>query len=353
MAEDAEDRTEAASARRLQNAREEGRVPLSREVPALAGLGAATVMLAALGPGAGTTLLVRLRPMLEDAGRFDSSLLPGALRATAIAIVLVAAPLVLAALAAGVAAGLLQTGLLLRPQALQPDLGRISPRRGLSRIIGKDGLVEVGKSLVKLGVFGTLAWREVAAALPSLPGAALWTPATLAARTGHAVLHLLMTMLAAQAAIAGFDVLWVRHRHARSLRMTRQELRDEHKDTDGNPQVKAKLRQLRRARARRRMMAAVPTATVVVTNPTHYAIALRYDRGAQGAPRVVAKGVDEVAARIREAATEARIPLVANPPLARALYRVELDAEIPADHFKAVAEIIAYVWRLRGRARVG
>ena len=143
----------------------------------------------------------------------------------------------------------------------------------------------------------------------------------------------------------------MRWRFAQRLRMSREDLRQEAKEADGDPAIKARLRQLRHARARRRMLAAVPTATVVVTNPTHYAVALAYERGGQGAPRVVAKGMDEVAARIRAVAAEHGVPLVANPPLARALHPVELDAEVPAEHFKAVAEMIAYVWRLRGRAR--
>jgi len=131
------------------------------------------------------------------------------------------------------------------------------------------------------------------------------------------------------------------------MRMSRQDQVDEQKEAEGDPRHKAKLRALRRARARRRMMAAVPTATVVITNPTHYAVALAYERGTQAAPRVVAKGTDEVAARIRAIARDSRVPLIANPPLARALHQVEVDAEVPAEHFKAVAEIIAYVWRLR------
>jgi len=142
----------------------------------------------------------------------------------------------------------------------------------------------------------------------------------------------------------------VRFRHTRDLRMSREDIRQEMRESEGDPLVKGRLRQLRMQRARRRMMAQVPKAAVVVTNPTHYAVALAYDRAAGGAPRVVAKGVDIVAARIREIAEENRIPLVANPPLAWALHRVELDTEIPAEHFQAVAEIIAYVWRLRGRA---
>ena len=130
--------------------------------------------------------------------------------------------------------------------------------------------------------------------------------------------------------------------------MSREDLRQEAKEADGDPKVKGRLRQLRQARAKRRMLAQVAQATVVVTNPTHYAVALRYERGKAAAPRIVAKGVDEVAARIREAATKASVPLVPNPPLARALHGLPVDAEVPAEHFKAVAEIIAYVWRLRG-----
>ena len=137
----------------------------------------------------------------------------------------------------------------------------------------------------------------------------------------------------------------------RSLRMSREEIKQESRESDGDPRVKARLRKLRMARARARMMAQVPKATVVVTNPTHYAVALAFDRAKQAAPRVVAKGADEVAARIREMAREHNVPLVSNPPLARALFRLELDTEIPAEHFQVVAEIIAYVWRLRGRVR--
>jgi len=133
--------------------------------------------------------------------------------------------------------------------------------------------------------------------------------------------------------------------------MSREEIRDEHRELEGNPRIKGRIRQIRLQRARKRMMAAVPKATVVLTNPTHYAIALAYERTGSGAPRVVAKGIDEVAQRIRDLATRHNVPLVANPPLARALYRVELDREIPVEHYKIVAEIIAYVWRLRGQVR--
>jgi flagellar biosynthetic protein FlhB len=166
------------------------------------------------------------------------------------------------------------------------------------------------------------------------------------------VLHVLLVVVGAQALLAVLDVFWVYLRHSRSMRMSRQEIIEEQKEMEGDPHIKGRQRQIRTLRARRRMLAAVPKATVVITNPTHYAVALAYDRAKHAAPRVVAKGVDTLAARIREVAEENRVPVVANPPLARALYRVEVDADIPAEHYQAVAEIIAYVWRL-GRAPVG
>jgi len=159
----------------------------------------------------------------------------------------------------------------------------------------------------------------------------------------------MLAALVAFAGIAVLDLMWVRYRHASQLRMSKQELREEAKESEGDPTMKARRRQIRQAQGRRRMMSAVPRAAVVVTNPTHYAVALAYG-GDSAAPKVVAKGADAMAARIREAAQQAGVPLVANPPLARALWRLDLEAEIPPEHYQAVAEIIAYVWRQRGAA---
>jgi flagellar biosynthetic protein FlhB len=212
-------------------------------------------------------------------------------------------------------------------------------------------LLEAAKSIFKLAVAGTAVWSVLKAAVPLLPAALFWEPATLVERTGRQVLHILVTLLAAQGVLAGADIVRARLKHASGLRMTRQEIRDEHKETEGDPHIKARIRRLRMQRARRRMLAAVPKAVVVLTNPTHYAVALAYERGSTGAPRVVAKGVDAMAERIRAIAREHRVPLVANPPLARALYPSQLDAEIPRELFQAVAEVIAYVWRLSARAR--
>jgi flagellar biosynthetic protein FlhB len=352
MAEDTagDDRTEAATPRRLQRAREEGRVAISREVQGFAGLAAVTLVLAWLAGGAAQELAARLAVFLAHA---DAAGLAGAegLRLAWTAALRGAAPFVLAALAAGVGAAVLQTGGLIHGGALRPDPNRLSPRAGLRRLLGADNLIEALKSIAKIAVMGFAVWRVLRADLPLLREAPYWAPQVLLSHTMAPVLRLLSVVLAVQAALAALDLLWVRLRHASQLRMSKQDLREEQRETEGDPKIKARIRQIRIQRARRRMLAAVPKAMVVITNPTHYAVALAYDRTRNAAPRVVAKGVDTLAARIREVAEANRVPLVANPPLARALHRVELDTEIPAAHYQAVAEIIAYVWRLGQRAR--
>lgn len=247
---------------------------------------------------------------------------------------------------AGSAAVLLQTRFLLSARSLRVDLSRISPRAGLKRMLGPDSVIEAGKSLVKIAVLGLALWYVILSDLPALLRVPFVEPARLLPGVAGPVLHVILTVLVAQAVITAVDFFWVVMRHSRSLRMSRHDIIEEQKETEGDPRIKARLRQIRVLRARKRMLAAVPKATVVITNPTHYAVALSYDRMKHAAPRVVAKGVDTLAARIREVAQDNRVPIVANPPLARALYQVELDSEIPAEHFQAVAEIIAYVWRL-------
>lgn len=347
MADDgAEDRTHQATARRLERAAQEGQVPLSREVAQFAGLAAACLVLMMAGPEIARGLLLRLRPLLEQPERIAW---PGAIGAMARAFGFAALPFVAVVALGGVVSVLVQTGGRLNQAALMPDLGRISPARGLKRLMGVDHLSEFAKAWAKAVVLGFGAWRLMADEVPLLMAAPFWSPGVVVQHLARVVLRLLLWLLAAQGVVAVLDLLWVRWRHGQRLRMSREEVKEETKEAEGDPRIKARLRQIRMVRMRRRMMAAVPKATVVVTNPTHYAVALVYRRGETGAPRVVAKGVDEVAARIREVARQSRVPLVANPPLARALYEVPVDAEIPAAHFQAVAELIAYVWRLQAR----
>jgi flagellar biosynthetic protein FlhB len=347
---DQEDRTEAATPRRLQRAREQGQAPVSRELPVLAGLATGTLLMMMASSGPARDLALHLRFFFGTGLQLDLSAGLGMpMRTAVLAAAQAVAPLLLAVLLGVAAASLLQTGFLLR--RLRPDLSRLDPLQGMRRMFGMENLVEAGKSLLKIAVLSIAAWRVITSNLDTLGAAPARNPVALPDVLLRQIVQVLIPLLLIQSVIAGADLFWVRFRHARSLRMSREEIRQETKETEGDPHVKAQRRQIRRARMRRRMMAAVPKATVVVTNPTHYAVALAYDRTKQSAPRVVAKGVDEVAARIRAVAAEHRVPVVANPPLARALYRVELEAEIPAEHFQAAAEIIAYVWRLQGRLR--
>jgi flagellar biosynthetic protein FlhB len=291
--------------------------------------------------------VARLALLLEQGHALDPV---AALQAALVLSALASAPLVLAALVASAATTLAQTRFLFYAKAAAPDFTRLSPLKGLKRMFGWAALGLVAKSVVKVVVVGAAAWMVLEGALPALERSADWEAGVLAAKSVALVLRVMLAMLVAQALIAVADLLFTRIRHWRSLRMSRQDQRDEIKEQEGDPYVKARLRAIRMQRARRRMLASVPKATVVITNPTHYAVALAYARDSDAAPRIVAKGVDAMAARIREVATQNGVPLVANPPLARALYPHELDRPIPAEFFQPVAEIIAYVWKLRGRA---
>jgi len=346
MAEEgeAEDRTEAATPRRLQKAREEGQVAHSREVSGFAALLLATLAAAATLPLLGRDLLRALRGILER----GHDLTPAAAVDTLAPAALLLLPVLGAAAIGATAATLLQTRGHVSAKRLAPSLSHLSPLSGLKRLLGADGLIEFLRTLLKMALVGGALWH--AGIAPSLLEAALHHPAEgLLAAAADGALRLLAATLAAFALLAGGDLLLVRFRHARRLRMSREDLREEAKDTDGDPHVKAKRRALRQQRARQRMMVAVPRAAVVVTNPTHYAVALGYEEGSEAAPRILAKGADALAARIRETARGAGVPLVSNPPLARALFRLEVDTEIPAEHYAAVAEIIAFVWRARAR----
>jgi len=344
---DAADRTEAATPRRLQKAREEGHVPVSRELSSFAVLGGAALVLTLVAPACSRFLAVRLAALLAHAHEAEPL---AALRAAALAGLAAAAPFALVAMLAGAGSVLLQTGFLIHPGALRPDLARLSPMAGLKRVFGTAMLSGTGAAVLKALAASVVMALVLKGALPEMRSAMFWTAPGLLARSSGLLAHMLLAVVAVQGAIALLDFGRAWLKHSRDMRMSREDIRQETRESEGDPLVKGRLRALRLRWSRQRMMAAVPKATVVVTNPTHYAVALVYDRAVGGAPRVIAKGVDTVAARIRAIAEESKVPLVANPPLARALYRVELDTEIPAEHFQAVAEIIAYVLRLRGRA---
>jgi flagellar biosynthetic protein FlhB len=348
MAGDAQDRTESASARSLQRAREQGDIPVSRELSLLAGLAGGGAAIVVQQSSEQTSILRWFATMLQRCNQDGAAAIPAAIHT----IIWAAAPGALGATLAVLATGALQTGFLMRLETLHPDFSRVSPLHGIKRIFSSETLVRALKSIIKLVVMSAALWMTLRRVWPELASVAAWTPNALQNQLIGEATHLLLVLAGAQAVIALADLFWVRLQYANRHRMSKQDQRDEHKDTEGNPMVRQRLRQLARNRARKRMMASVRRAAVVVTNPTHYAVALAYERGSRAAPRIVAKGMDEVALRIREEARLHRIPVVANPPLARALCRLELDTEIPTEHFKAVAEIVAYVWRMRPRPRL-
>ena len=231
-----------------------------------------------------------------------------------------------------------------------PKLDKINPMSGFKRIFSVSSAVEFIKNLIKIGMIGALLAYLIIPELDSLEALIALDITVILPHTARIVFKLLGALMAIMFVVAMADYLYQRYNYMKNLRMTRQELKDEYKESEGDPQIKARLRQIRMQRVRTRMMASVPEASVVVTNPTHYAVALKYEIGKMDAPIVTAKGADLIAKRIREIATENKVPLVENPPLARALFLVEIDDPIPVEHYKAVADVISYVMKLKGES---
>jgi flagellar biosynthetic protein FlhB len=356
MAEaDDNQRTEQASQRKLAQARAQGQVAQSREINSWFMLAAGAAVVLLWGPSLARPLQGTLTRFLDPATLLArEGILWEAVRAMLGTVAIsFALPLALF-VAAALAGSLVQTGLVLATDRLGFDLSRVSPIQGFTRLFSLRSMSEFLKSLVKVAAVGAAVLWLLAPELDRLPLLADVGAPGLMTEIHQGLLRVALAVLAALAAIALLDYLYQRFAFLRSQRMSKQEVKEEHKQAEGDPMVKARLRQIRMERARRRMMAAVPSASVVVTNPTHYAVALKYAIGDKGAPKLVAKGADLIAERIREIARENDVPIVENPPLARALHAgVELDQEIPSEHYRAVAEIINYVFRLKGNLRSG
>ncbi len=350
---DQESRTLPATPRRLEQAREEGQVPRSRELMA-----AATVAAGAAGAwAAGPAWVTACERLLEHGLRFApgdafaAAALTERFAAALFDAALVLAPVLAFTGLAAVLAGLGVGGGLYSTKAFLPDFTRLDPLRGLGNIVSRHGALELAKAVAKALVIGAVAaaflWgeREALAQLPAL------APRDGMVALGLLLADLLVRLAAALLVIAAIDVPLVLWRHYAQLRMTQEEVRRELRESEGDPQLKARIRSQQRERARSRMMAEVPKADLVVTNPTRFAVAIAYREGEMRAPRVVAKGQGEVASRIRETAAEHGVPLLEAPPLARALHRaVEIGDEIPDTLYDAVAQVLAWVYRLR-RAR--
>lgn len=345
-------KTEDPSQKKLEDAHKKGDVAKSQEVVTWFMLLGSAVIFAMMGPGAAAALADSLKVIIMNADRFE---LGGAgfgafFNNLALAMIgTVLLPLVVLSTCA-VLANLIQHRPLFSAEPVTPKLSKISPLAGAKRLFSVESLVNFGKGLLKLGVVGAVVIMVVWPERDRLDTMMTADPQMILADFQEIGIKIFMAVLAIVTVIAFADYLYVRQKWWKKLMMTVQETRDEYKQMEGDPHIKGKLRQLRQERARKRMMAAVPDATVVITNPTHFAVALKYDK-AMRAPRCVAKGADAVAFRIRELANEHDVPIVENPPLARALFAsVDVDETIPNEHFKAVAEVIGFVMRLKGGA---
>lgn len=351
MAEDSDlERTEEATGRRLEQARSKGDIPRSRELNTFAVMmtgGAALVM---LGPGIAQGLIDIFKQWLtfDHVSLAHPELLWATFMDTILATVLLVMPLAVVLMIAAMAAPILIGGWLFSFEVIQVDFGKLNPIAGIGRLFSVNGLIELVKAILKAALVGfvaywvlwgkrseilSLAAEPITGGIPHMLDMLIWT-------------YVLIT--AAMVLIVAVDVPFqVWHYHFK-LRMTKEEVRQEHKESEGDPQIKSRIRAMQRQMARNRMMSAVPKADVIVTNPTHYAVALVYQEGVMHAPKVVAKGSYLLAQRIRELGEENNVPILSAPPLARALYRhAELEQEIPAALFAAVAEVLAYVYQLR------
>jgi flagellar biosynthetic protein FlhB len=355
MADDAQDdsqKTEEPTQKRLDEAREKGDVAASREVANWFMLAGAAVVVGLILPFSAGSLSRSLAGFLEHPHAFavDPAALARLFGALSfdVALALALPMALLVACAAG--AGLVQHGVVFTAEKLKPSLDKISPIAGARRMFSLRSVAELIKGLIKITVVAAVAWFVIEPALPYLdviPARGLGG--------GMALLHdlttrILVGVVIAMTFLALFDYFYQRFEHARKLRMSKQEIRDEYKQMEGDPQIKARLRSIRMERARQRMMQAVPDADVVITNPTHYAVALQYDQATMVAPKLIAKGIDAVALRIREKAESCDIAVIENKLLARTLYgSVDIGETIKPEHYRAVAEIIAFVMGIGGR----
>lgn len=354
MAEsDETDKTEDPTPKKLEEAIKSGDVAKSQEVNTWFMLAGGTLTLFVFGGHTAAQLAGIFRDFLGGMYRLGGQGFPYPRFAGSLLleVMFAVAPMLGILILAALVGNYVQHGPLWTVEALAPKTSRLSLVSGSKRIFSKQALVQLAKSFAKFALVGgvmfvvsypemdrikLLAASDVANALPLL--------LTL-------TLRLMLGVCAAMALVAGLDWAWTRYTWYERHRMTLREIKEEHKQSEGDPTVKAKLRQIRRMRLRKNMLKAVPKATVVVTNPTHYAVALQYEPG-MNAPVCVAKGMDVLALRIREIAEDNRVPIVENPPLARALHKaIDIDQEVPAEHYKAVAEVIGYVMRLRHAAR--
>lgn len=345
-------KTEDPSQKKLEDAHKKGDVAKSQEVTTWFALVGSALMFAAMAPATAEALTGSLKGLLANADLYEvGSAAFGAVMWQLIGAILLVAVIPMLVVAAFATAGnLIQHRPLVSVDPITPKFSKVSPLAGAKRLFSPEALVNFVKGLIKIAVVSAVLWFVLA---PELNHMEVMITADVAAILRDFVeigVKVFAAVIAVVTIMAVGDFVYQRNRWWNRQKMTLQEVRDEYKQMEGDPKVKGRIRAIRQERGRRRMMAAVPEATVVVTNPTHFAVALKYDSD-MAAPICVAKGVDAVALKIRAIATEHDVPVIENPPLARALYAsVDVDEVIPAEHFKAVAQVIGFVMRLRNKS---
>jgi flagellar biosynthetic protein FlhB len=351
---DSSQQTEEPTQRRLDEAQAHGDIVKSQEVSTFVVLAGGTLAIAIFGPSATEGFVRTFRTFLEQPDQIavDSGAIIGLMRGTLVHLAMIFGPVFAFLVATALAAHLLQHRPVFAPDRLMPDLSKISPLAGLKRLFGMDGLTNLVKGIIKIVVVGSVVWATLWPMRGQLGAALDESPIQLVGDMTHLLMRILIAALSVLAVVALLDYLLQRFRFLQRNRMSKQDVKEEFRQTEGDPTVKARIRKIRNEKARRRMMAAVPEATVVITNPTHFAVALKYETGKMAAPICVAKGVDALALRIRAVAEEHKVPVVENPPLARALYAtIEIDEAVPPEQYKAVAQVIGYVMKLTGSRR--
>ncbi len=351
-----EERTEKATPKHRKRAREKGQVARSSDLGGSVVLIAGLLAISVMGPRIVNAGAASFREILGDIahpGRATTAAgLNGLMHSTLSTIALTVAPIAGACMVAGLVAGVGQVGFAPSTHPLKPDFRRINPASGLRHLLGPNLPVEVLKATAKVAVVGAVAALALLPGLTTLASIVGIQPAALGVMFGRRAMGIAQRAAFAYLAIGLLDYGWKRFRHEKQLKMTKQQVRDETRQYGVSAEVKMALRRRQMQAARARMMAAVPGADVVVTNPTHFAVALRYD-GTRTAPELVAKGQDLIAAQIRRVAEEHDVPIVADPPLARALHQsVEIGQVIPEELYAAVARVLAFVYRLAGRRRL-
>lgn len=351
MAEESQqERTEDATGKRREEFREKGQVAQSKEVNTAALMTASLILWIFYAPNFMEKVQSILSWLIRYAGEAQMTPLTtiDLLWTIAGKMAVILFPIFLLTMIVGFLASYLQVGPLFTVKPFtEIDLNKFNPIKGMARFVSKRSAVELVKSLAKVGLIGFIAYRTVAGEFEGALDLISMPPSGLLLFLGRVAFLVLLKSCGLLILLAILDYGFTRWEMEQKMKMTKQEVKEEFKETEGDPQVKGRIRSLQMAMARNRMMAEVPQADVVITNPTHYAVALSYKRDEMAAPTVVAKGADHLAAKIREIAKENEVPLVENKPVARALYKVELGESIPEDLFKAVAEILAYVYGLK------